>query len=232
MQGFANINVSEVPFSLALRQLLSSVNPPLTYDLENGTYHVKVQRAVAPPPPTIAPAVTIAADPGTPGIADPNAPKRFYRIPIDKYDAFYIASLLGATGIIQVGVNEVIPANGGGAGGGAGGNNGNRGGGFGGGLGTGGPNVSTVGGNNGGFGGGNGGFGGGTGSAVGAAMAAAARSAAGPAASAPSRSANNPKTKDRPPLGIIPRGGSATQHECASRDEENTPWVTIEDGSA
>ena len=161
VQGFANINVSEVPFSLALRQLLSSVNPPLTYDLENGTYHVKVQRAVAPPPPTIAPQITVAPDATTPGIADPNAPKRFYRIPIDKYDAFYIASLLGATGIIQVGVNEVIPANGGGAGGAGGGANGNRGGGFGGGLGSGGPNVSTVGGGNGGFGGGGGRFGGG-----------------------------------------------------------------------
>jgi len=185
VQGFANINVSEVPFSLALRQMLSSVNPPLTFDIENGAYHVKVQRATPPPAPTIVPPSTTVASTDNSG-ADPTGsePKRFYRIPIDKYDAFYIASLLGATGIVRVGVNEVIPAGGqvgsqggGGFGGGFGGGNG---GGFGGGNGGGfggGPNVSSFGGGNGGFGGGNsfggggrfggGGFGGGNGGGYG-----------------------------------------------------------------
>ena len=146
VQGFANINVNDVPFSLALRQLLSSVNPPLTYDVENGTYHVKVQRATAPPAPTINPPAIVSPDGTSPNV-DPNAPKRFYRIPIDKYDAFIIASLLGAQGIVDVPVNTTRDSgSGGGTGGGAAGNRG-----FG--SSGGGPNVSTVGGNNGGFGG-------------------------------------------------------------------------------
>ncbi len=170
VQGFANINVSEVPFSLALRQMLSSVNPPLTFDIENGAYHVKVQRATPPPAPTIVPPSTTVAGADETGTSTADQPKRFYRIPIDKYDAFYIATLLGATGIVRVGVNDVIPAGGGGGGG-------NNGGGFGGGFGGGnqggfgggnqggfggGPNVSSFGGGQGGgFGGGGGSFGGG-----------------------------------------------------------------------
>ena len=161
VQGFANINVSDVPFSLALRQLLSSVNPPLTYDVENGTYHVKVQRATAPPAATIAPATTIASTDGAAPL-DANAPKRFYHIPIDKYDAYIIAQLLGKQGIVLVPVNDVQAAGNGSVGGG--GNNGNRGfGGAGGGLSS---PVTTIGGNNGGFSGGNrfgGGYGGSTG---------------------------------------------------------------------
>lgn len=169
VQGYANINVSEVPFTLALRQMLSSVNPAATFDIENGAYHVKVQRATPPPAVTIVPPSTTVASTDNPG-ADPTGsePKRFYRIPIDKYDAFYIATLLGATGIVRVGTNDVIPA-----GGGQGSGQGGQGGGFGGGLGSSGggfggsPNVSTVGGggfgSSGGFGGGSGGFGGSSG---------------------------------------------------------------------
>ena len=165
VQGYANITVNEVPFSLALRTLLSSVNPPLTYDVVDGVYQVKVLRAVvAPAPPVIS--TTPVVDPNSTGNAPADGPKRFYRIPIDKYDAYYIARLLGAQGIVQVGVNDVIPA-GGGQGNNGGGNN-RQGGGFGGGSGFGGgggfgggsgPNITSIGGSSGGFGGG--GFGGG-----------------------------------------------------------------------
>lgn len=162
VQGFANINVSEVPFSLALRQMLSSVNPPLTFDIENGAYHVKVQRATPPPAPTIVPPSTTVAGADETGTSTADQPKRFYRIPIDKYDAFYIASLLGATGIVRVGVNEVIPAGGQVGSQGGGGFGGGFGGGSQGGFG-GGPNVSSFGGGGGSFGGGSS-FGGGGGS--------------------------------------------------------------------
>ncbi len=154
VQGFANINVSDVPFSLALRQLLSSVNPPLTYDVENGTYHVKVQRAAPAPAPTIATTI-IANNDGTSPNVDPNAPKRFYHIPIDKYDAYVIAQLLGAQGIVQVPVNFVQES-----GGSTGGNNGGGNRGFGGAAGG----ITSVGGNGnrgGGFGGGGNSYGGG-----------------------------------------------------------------------
>ena len=177
VQGFANITVNEVPFSLALRTLLNSVNPPLTYDVENGVYHVKVQRAVTPPAPAVVVPVIAGTDNGGAGNTAADGQKRFYRIPIDKYDAYYIARLLGAQGIIQVGANDV---NQGGGGGGNNNNNGNNnrggfgGGSFGGGSGFGGssfggsssgfggsgPNITSVGGGStGGFGGGS--FGGG-----------------------------------------------------------------------
>jgi hypothetical protein len=170
VQGYANITVNEVPFSLALRTLLSSVNPPLTYDVVDGVYQVKVLRAVVPPAAPVISTVPVV-DPNSSGTAAADGPKRFYRIPIDKYDAYYIARLLGAQGIVEVGVNDVIPA-GGGQGNNGGGNN-RQGGGFGGNTGFGGgggfgggsgPNITSVGGNTGGFGGGGfggGGFGGG-----------------------------------------------------------------------
>ena len=165
VQGYANITVSEVPFSLALRTLLNSVNPPLTYDVVDGVYQVKVLRAVVPPAAPVISTVPVV-DPNSTGSGAADGPKRFYRIPIDKYDAYYIARLLGSKGIVEVGVNDVYPATGGQ--GNNGGNNRQGGGGFGGNSGFGGgggfggssgPNITSVGGSTGGFGGG--GFGGG-----------------------------------------------------------------------
>lgn len=149
VQGYANINVSDVPFSLALRQLLNSGNPPLDFTLLNGIYQIKVAAPVAPPTPTI----VAPSDPSNP-VSTADAPKRFYTIPIDSYDAYYIAQLVGQTGIVQVLPN--YPSS---QGGGQGGQGGNRGGGFGGGLSSG---ITSVGG--GGIGGGGiggGGIGGG-----------------------------------------------------------------------
>ncbi len=160
VQGYANINVSDVPFSLALRQLLNSGNPPLDFSLVNGIYQIKV---AAPP---AAPTVNVAQTAGTDGTTPPdaNAPKRLYTIPIDSYDAYQIAQLVGQTGIIFVGPNYPGGTQSGGQGGQQG-QGGNRGGGFGGGLGGGigggSSPVTSIGG--GGFGGGIGGgsFGGG-----------------------------------------------------------------------
>lgn len=163
VQGFANINVGDVPFTTALRQLLSQATPPATFEVENGIYHVKVQEAAPPPPPTIVPGTSIAPDGLTASTS--TTPKQYYKIPIDKYDAYYIAQLLGdGQQIIQVEANQVI---GGGNQGGQNGQNGNqRGnqGGFGGqGGGLSAPVTSISGGGfgGGGFGGGGGGFGGG-----------------------------------------------------------------------
>jgi hypothetical protein len=160
VQGYANVNVSDVPFSLALRQLLNSGNPPLDFTLQNGIYQIKVAQPAAPPAPTIAAGTTT---PGTDTASSTTQPKRFYPIPIDSYDAYYIATLVGQTGIIEVLPN--YPAGGGQTGAQGQGGQGGRGGfgqggsgGFGGGLSA---PVTTVGG--GGFGGGGGGFGGGGG---------------------------------------------------------------------
>ena len=159
VQGNANINVSDVPFSVALRQLLNSGNPPLSFSLVDGVYQIKVAQAVAPPAVSITtPGPTDTAPP------DPNAAKRFYVIPIDSYDAFYIATLVGQTGIVEVVPNYPSGQNSGQ--GGTNGQNGNRGGQ--GGIGGGTSGVTTIGGGvGGGGGGGYGSFGGGGGGGYG-----------------------------------------------------------------
>ncbi|MGI4788151.1 MAG: hypothetical protein ACRYFS_04805 [Janthinobacterium lividum] len=164
VQGYANINVSDVPFSLALRQLLNSGNPPLTFEVMNGVYQIKVQQAVVPPGPTVV-SPTVDAN-GNTVTASTDQPKRFYTIPIDSYDAFYIANLVGQVGIIEV-IPNYPPSGGNGQGGSQGGQTGQGSrSGFGGGSGSGlSAPVTTVGGSSGGFGGGGfgssgGGFGG------------------------------------------------------------------------
>lgn len=163
VQGFANINVSDVPFSVALRQLLNSGNPPLTFSIDNGVYNIKVQTAAAVAPPTNV--VTSAAGAET---STADQPKRFYTIPVDSYDAFYIAQLVGQTGVIEVVPNYTAGAGQTGQNGqqgqGGGGNRGGFGGGGGGGFGGAASGITSVGGTSmggGGFGGGGGGFGGG-----------------------------------------------------------------------
>ncbi len=156
VQGYANINVSDVPFSVALSQLLNSGNPPLTFSVDNGVYQIKVKQAA------VAPAVNVAAAGNTAEAAsDVNQPKRYYTIPIDSYDAYYIAQLVGQTGIVEVVPNYP-------AGGGQTGQNGQQGGNRGGGLGgasgitsVGGGGIGGFGSSGGGFGGSSGGFGGG-----------------------------------------------------------------------
>jgi len=166
VQGYANINSTGVPFTVALTQLLNSVNSAFTID--NGSYNIAIKRPTPPPAAVVVPqpgGTTITAgDTNTASTAD--QPKRFYPIPINKYDAYYIALLLGSQGIVRVGVNEVIPAAQAGGGNGQGGQGGQGGfgqGGFGGSPASG---ISSIGGAGGGFGGGGfggGGFGGGGG---------------------------------------------------------------------
>ncbi len=165
VQGYANINVSEVPFSVALRQLLNSGNPPLTFSVIDNVYQIKVAQTAPPPAVTVATNSNTTTDTTAP---DANAPKRFYVIPVDSYDAYYIATLVGQTGVIEVVPNYPAGGQSGGQGGqqgqgGRGGSSFGGGSGFGGGTSTG---ITSIGGSGssfggGGFGGGTGGFGGG-----------------------------------------------------------------------
>ena len=156
VQGYANINVSDVPFSVALNQLLSSGNPPLTCSVDNGVYQIKVNPAAVTPAVNV---VTPGTNTGT-GTASADQPKGYYTIPVDSYDAYYIATLVGQTGVVEVVPN--YPA-GGGQNGQQGGLGGQRGGA--GGFGSPASGITSVGGAGiGGFGGGSGlggGFGGG-----------------------------------------------------------------------
>jgi len=152
VQGSANISVN-APFSVALTQLLNSANA--TFSVENGSYNVTIKRPTPPPTPAIAPIGTTVVG-GGPESDTSGLPRKYYPIPINKYDAYYIAYLLGATGVVKVDVNGVLPSSFGGSTTGQGGQ-----GGFGG---QGGPagGITSVGGGFGGSGGG-GGYGGGGG---------------------------------------------------------------------
>ena len=162
VQGNANINVSDIPFSVALRQLVQSGNPPLTFSLVDGVYQIKVAQ------PATTPAVDVqqSSVDGGKGVTEANAQKQFFVIPIDSYDAYYIATLVGATGVVEVVPNYPAGGSGtgqGGAAGGIGGQTGGRGG-FGGAA----SGITSVGGTGmggggfggGGYGGGGGGYGG------------------------------------------------------------------------
>ena len=187
VQGCANVQVSDVPLTLALRQLLHSVQAPLDFTAGNGAYHVTLRQAApsAQGSPPLAgtgsrPTRVALADGGnvgkdTGGARGVNATGqslRFYPIPVNRYDAYYIAALLGAQGVVKVDVNGVLPsafgtASGGqgggqggfgtgqnGFGGGQGGFGGGQGGGYGGGQGGGGGRRGGRGGRGGGYGGG------------------------------------------------------------------------------
>ena len=130
--GNVNISISDVSFDVELRALLRAANPPLTYDIENGIYHVKVKRVVE--------VAATAAD--TPGTTDKATPTQ-YHIPIKWYDVRSFLQLITQTGAtVDVPVNLAAAgsaaggtgASGGGVGGGGGGGFGGAGGGgFGGG---------------------------------------------------------------------------------------------------
>ncbi len=176
VQGTANINSANVPFTIALTNLLNSVGAAFT--VENGSYNVAIKRPTPAPPVVVTPqpngnTIVGGSQDSTASTAD--QPKRFYPIPVNKYDAYYLALLLGSQGLVRVDVNGILPsqfsqATGqgqGGQGGPAGGitsvgGQGGRGGGFGGGggYGGGGGGFGSGGGARGSVGGGGGGFGG------------------------------------------------------------------------
>ena len=161
VQGSANINSANVPFTIALTNLLNSVGA--AFAVENGSYNVTIKRPTPPPAPII------SSRPGGNTIVDGNQettastadqPKRFYPIPINRYDAYYISLLLGQLGLVRVDVNGVLPSE-------FGQTAGQNGQGGQGGLGGPASGISSVGGQGGrgggGFGGGGGGYGGGGG---------------------------------------------------------------------
>ncbi len=176
VQGNANINSTDVPFTVALTKLLNSVGAAFTVD--NGSYNVTIKRPTPLPAAIIAPApngTTVVGSTDNP--STDNQPKRFYPIPINHYDAVLLAAILGSQGLVRVDVNGVLPsqfgqsAQGGQGGGPAsgitsvGGGVGGRGGG---GFGGGGFGGSVGGRGGGGYGGGGGGFGSGGGGFTGA----------------------------------------------------------------
>ncbi len=95
-----SISLSGVPFSVALKQVLGAVSPPLVAELQDGIYHV---RTSASAPPDFGPQAGFPpADAGQNNI---------YKIRIRHYDAGMIADALTRRGgIIQLPPNFVIPS--------------------------------------------------------------------------------------------------------------------------
>ena len=161
--GTVTIDVRDVSFTTALNALLRAANPPLSYDQNDGIYHIFVKNTA---PDT----TTQTTQPG-PVTQTATLPEGFhaYRIPIDHYDAAYIASLLAkkGTGVTVVTPNFVYASSGGGGAGGGGGRGGGGGFGGGGGGGFGGSSGGFGGSTGGSLGGSSGGFGGSTGGGIG-----------------------------------------------------------------
>lgn len=154
IQGMTGtVNIKDVPFSSALNQLLENATPKAAFTVDNGVYNVTVKRA-APAPPTTVERTAVE----TAGSASGNGGKVYGVIPINKYDAYIIAELLGAQGIVPVPSNEVMGSQSSQQVGQQGGYGGQQGG-YGGQQGGFGRTGSSFGGQQGGFGG-TGGFGG------------------------------------------------------------------------
>ena len=155
VQGMVTASLSDVRFEVALENILKSVQSqlPLTYDKENGIYHVKVKQEQLPEQTT------------EPEKEQPVAPKfNPQKLKVKSVDANILALILGGSALYT---GEMMQQRSGGYGGGGYGGYGGGygGGGYGGGWGGGGFGGGGYGGNNfgGGFGGGRGGFGGGRG---------------------------------------------------------------------
>ena len=105
VQGAGNVgalSLSGVPLSVALKQVLGAVNPPLTADLRDGIYHVHTGASVLPDADTPTQFSASATDTGQNG---------FYKIGIKHYDAGMIADALTRRGgIILLPPNFVIPS--------------------------------------------------------------------------------------------------------------------------
>jgi len=157
VQGSVTVDINEVTFDTALHALLKSTNPPLTYSIESGIYHVKVK------PQDVGPGTTGTTTTATTDTGD-SADYNLYKIPIDRYDAVVIAKLLSMSKspIIPVGPNYTL-SGGGGSTNGSSGISGGATNGLGGSSGGFGSTTGGIGGSSGGFGGTTGGFGGTTG---------------------------------------------------------------------
>jgi len=151
VQGYVTVSLKDVTFETALRTILRSANPPLTYRVDGGVY-------------VISPKVeTYESSPAEPQVEEPSQPQvRTEKITLQHLDSLAIAQVLGggAVALNQSGWTYSGGGYGGYGGyGGFGGGYGGFGGGFGGGYGGFGGGFGGYGG----FGGGYGGFGGGWG---------------------------------------------------------------------
>ncbi|MEO7901523.1 MAG: hypothetical protein ABIZ35_15475 [Capsulimonas sp.] len=166
VQGPVNVTMNNVTFDVALRSLLRAANPPLTYDLTDNVYHVRVKRAAAPATTPFNNGGALVTPASTPGKTN-NSDKRLFKLPVDHMD---VAALIYLNVFTDEKMVTLVPSygtevnsSGGNNGNNGGNNNGGGSGGFGGGSGGFGGGSGGFGGSSGGFGGSSGGFGGSSG---------------------------------------------------------------------
>lgn len=116
VQGNVNLSLSDVPYSVALKQALGAVSPPLTAQMQDGVTHIRVKPPASPEP--VSSHQIIAIVQGNPLLPDVvpaavNVPKDgFQTIGVKHYDAGMMADLATRPGgLIDVPPNFVIPAN-------------------------------------------------------------------------------------------------------------------------
>lgn len=106
VQGMVNASLKDVPFPLALKQVLSLANQPLAADVQDGIYHVHLKPRL-PDAPAASKGAGVSAD--TPGDA---AQSQVYKTGINHYDARVMADLITRrSGIILVPSGLVMPGN-------------------------------------------------------------------------------------------------------------------------
>ena len=96
------LSLSGVPFSVALRQVLGSISPPLVSELRDGVYHIQTGVRALP---------DLEARPRYSPPAQDARQNNFYKIRVKHYDAGMIADALTRPGgIIVLPPNFVIPS--------------------------------------------------------------------------------------------------------------------------
>ncbi len=103
VQGMVNASLKDVPFPLALKQIMALANQPLAADVQDGVYHVRLKPRL--------PAALRAADVSEGTSADAEQ-SQIYKTGINHYDARVMADLITRKdGIILVPSNLVMLGN-------------------------------------------------------------------------------------------------------------------------
>lgn len=103
VQGMVNASLKEVPFPLALKQVMALATQPLVADVQDGVYHVRLKPRLADSPSAFK-AADVSAGPA----ADAEQ-SQIYKTGINHYDARVMADLITRKdGIILVPSNLVM----------------------------------------------------------------------------------------------------------------------------
>ena len=105
VQGMVNASLKDVPFALALKQVLSLAAQPLVADVQNGSYHVHRK-------PRLSPSAAASRPEDAPADPSPGEQSQIYKTGIAHYDARAMADLITRKdGIILVPSNVVTLGN-------------------------------------------------------------------------------------------------------------------------